>query len=281
MKKDSKFLISKKHNQQKVTVLTCYDYPTAVLEDKAGIDIIFVGDSVGPNVLGYKSEIEVTMDDMIHHLKAVRRGVTDAYLLVDMPYKSYETPEQALKNTNIFISNGADGIKLEGAKEKVIKYLVKHGIEVAGHIGLNPQTHVIKSIQGKTFESAKELIEDALILEKAGIIIIFIELVPEEIAKIITEKISIPTIGIAAGRFCDGQVLVVNDMLGITPRKLKHAKWYHNYQDMTYQAITKYKEEVEKRLFPAEENVIHMVREELEKINIWIEYFGRKKRDYI
>jgi 3-methyl-2-oxobutanoate hydroxymethyltransferase len=271
MKINKEFLISKKHNQQKIAVLTCYDYQTAVLEDKAEIDIIFVGDSVGPNILGYKSETEVTMDDMIHHLKAVRRGVTSAFLLVDMPYKSYETPEQALQNAKAFISNGADGVKLEGVKEEVIKYLVNHEIEVAGHIGLNPQTHVKKSFQGKTFETAKELIEGALILEKAGAMVVFIELVPEEMAKIITQKLNIPTIGIAAGRFCDGQVLVINDMLGITPRKLKHAKQFENYQDMTYRTIAKYKEEVEKGLFPTEENVVHMIKEELEKINSWIE----------
>lgn len=270
IKKDSKLLISKKHNRQKITVLTCYDYPTAVLEDKAGIDIIFVGDSVGPNVLGYKSEIEVTMDDMVHHLRAVRRGVTNAYLLVDMPYKSYETPEQALENANIFISNGADGVKLEGVKERVIKYLVTHGIEVVGHIGLNPQTHIKKSLHGKTFDSAKELIEGALTLEKLNVIAIFIELVTEETAKIITEKLSIPTIGIAAGRFCDGQVLVINDMLGITPYKLKHVKEYQNYRNITYQAITKYKEEVQTGCFPAEENVTHMSREEIEKLNSYL-----------
>jgi 3-methyl-2-oxobutanoate hydroxymethyltransferase len=271
MKKNKEFLISKMHNQQKITVLTCYDYQTAILEDRAGIDIIFVGDSVGPNVLGYKSETEVTMDDMIHHLKAVHRGVTDAYLLVDMPHRSYEMPRQALQNAKIFISNGADGVKLEGVKEEIVRHLVKHGIEVAGHIGLNPQTHVKKSFQGKTFESARELIEGALILQKAGVMVVFIELVPEEVAKIITEKLSIPTIGIAAGRFCAGQVLVINDMLGITPRKLKHAKQFENYQDKTYRAITKYKEEVEQGRFPAEENVIHMINEDLEKMNNWIE----------
>ena len=170
MKKYKDYLIQKKAEGTKVTMLTCYDYPTAVLQDAAGIDVIFVGDSVGTNMLGYTSETEVSMDDMIHHLKAVRRGVTNAYLLVDMPYKSYDTPKLALRNARTFVENGADGVKLEGMQENIIKYLVDNDIEVVGHLGLNPQFHKRRAVQGKTIEDATKLIEDSIALEKCGVI---------------------------------------------------------------------------------------------------------------
>ena len=160
MDRDINFLMSKKQVHQKITMLTCYDYPTALLEDKAGIDIIFVADSVGTNVLGYESATEVTMENMNHHLKAVRRGVTHAYLLVDMPYKSYDTPKIALENATTFLSHGADGVKLEGwsEKEEVIKILAENNIEVCAHIGYNPQIHSRAWTHGVTFSKAKALI---------------------------------------------------------------------------------------------------------------------------
>jgi 3-methyl-2-oxobutanoate hydroxymethyltransferase len=271
MKKDTAYLLTRKQNNQKITMLTCYDYPTAVLEDKAGIDIILVGDSVGTNILGYESELEVTMDDIIHHLKAVRRGVSQAYLLADMPHASYESPEQALSNAQRLLSYGADGVKVEGVREDVVTHLVENGVEVCGHIGLQPQTHQQKGFQGKSFAQAKELIEGALTLEKAGIKLLLLELIPEEVGKLITEKVSVPTIGIGAGRFTDAQVLVVNDILGITPRKLKLAKKYQEYQELTSRVISQYKEDVEKKLFPAEENVRHMPEGELQQLIEWVE----------
>jgi 3-methyl-2-oxobutanoate hydroxymethyltransferase len=251
-------------------MLTCYDYPTAVLEDKAGIDIIIVGDSVGTNVLGYESETEVTMDDIIHHLKAVRRGVSQAYLLADMPYGSYENPDEALSNAQRLLSHGADGVKVEGVREDVVTHLVKNRVEVCGHIGLQPQTHQQKAVQGKSFAQAKELIEGALTLEKAGVTMLLLELIPEEVAQLITEKVSVPTIGIGAGRFTDAQVLIVNDILGITPRKLKLAKKYQEYQELTSQVISQYKEEVERELFPSEDNVRHMAEGELQQLVEWV-----------
>ncbi|GAA6617399.1 3-methyl-2-oxobutanoate hydroxymethyltransferase [Scytonema sp. NUACC26] len=263
MKKDSSYLLAKKRNHQKIVALTAYDYHTALLEDKAGVDVIFVGDSVGTNILGYDSEQEVTVDDIAHHLKAVRRGVSQAYILGDLPYNSYETPKQALDNAKKLLAHGADIVKLEGVREEVIKHLIKHDIKVCGHLGLLPQTHQQKRVQGKTFEQANAIIEGAIALEKLGISMLVLELIPEELGQIVTEKLSIPTIGIGSGRFTDGQVLIVNDILGITPRKLKLAKKYQDYQTLTAQTIQKYKEDVEQSLFPAEENVWHMAEEEL------------------
>jgi 3-methyl-2-oxobutanoate hydroxymethyltransferase len=270
MKKDSAYLLAKKQNHQKIVALTAYDYPTALLEDKAGVDVIFVGDSVGTNILGYDSEQEVTMDDIIHHLKAVRRGTSQAYILADLPYASYETPNQALENARKLLANGADIIKLEGVREEIVKHLIENDIKVCGHLGLLPQTQQEKKVQGKSFEQAKELIEGALTLEKIGISVLLVELIPEELGQIITEKLSIPTIGIGSGRFTDGQVLIVNDILGITPRKLKLAKKYQDYQTLTVQAIEQYKEEVEQKIFPSEENVRHMPQEELQNLIEWV-----------
>ena len=226
--------------QQPITVLTCYDYPTACMQDDACIDIVFVGDSVGTNILGYKSEKEVTMADMLHHLKAVRRGVTDAYLLVDMPYASDCNVKQAVANANLFLDAGADGVKLEGGTEKVpiVTALSEQGIEVCAHIGHNPQIHGTKAAtHGKTFAKAKELIQTATALADAGAKLIVLEKITEEISQIITDTLNIPTIGIGAGRFCDGQVLVINDILGIgTP--FKHAKRYQDYNQLTLEAIS-------------------------------------------
>ena len=272
MDRDINFLMSKKQAHQKITMLTCYDYPTALLEDRAGIDIIFVADSVGTNVLGYESATEVTMENMIHHLKAVRRGVTHAYLLVDMPYMSYDTPKVALENATTFLSHGADGVKLEGwsEKEEVIKILTENSIEVCAHIGYNPQIHSRAWTHGVTFSKAKALIQSALTLENAGAKMIVLEMVSEEVSKIITEKLSIPTIGIAAGKFCDGQVLVINDMLGITALDLRHAKKYQNYQNLTFQAICQYKEEVENGVFPNEASVVSMDEQKLARVEKWL-----------
>lgn len=265
MKKTIEYLTNKKKSGEKITMLTCYDYPTAVIQEMAGIDIIFVGDSVGTNMLGYKSETEVTMGDMLHHLKAVRRGVEKAFLLADMPYMSYETCETALKNARSFIEAGADAVKLEGNQENIVEYLTNNKIDVIGHIGLTPQFHEKKAIQGKTLEQAKELYESAKRLQKSGIKLLVFEMVPEEVAKIISEQIEIPTIGIAAGRYCDGQVQIINDLLGMTSRKLIHVKEYANYKESTFEAIRKYKEEVENLLFPQEENVRNMNVIELSK----------------
>ena len=276
MKKDIVYLHTKKQERQPITVLTCYDYPTACLQDEAGIDIVFVGDSVGTNVLGYKNETEVTMEDMRHHLKAVRRGVTDAYLLVDMPYAADRDVTQAVTNAERFISDGADGVKLEGGIEKVpiVSALTEQGIEVCGHIGHNPQIHGTKaSTHGRTFAKSKRLIEAAKALADAGAKLIVLEKITEEISQIITDTLNIPTIGIGAGRFCDGQVLVINDILGIGP-PLKHAKCYQNYNHLTFEAICHYREEVANGTFPTDANASHIPPDKLARVQKWLKSTG-------
>ena len=272
MRKDIAYLHTKKQEQQPITVLTCYDYPTACLQDEAGIDIIFVGDSVGTNVLGYKNETEVTMADMRHHLKAVRRGVTDAYLLVDMPYAADSDVTQAITNAKLFLSDGADGVKLEGGIEKVpiVTALTEQGIEVCAHIGHNPQIHGTKaSTHGRTFAKAKQLIEAASALAEAGAELIVLEKITEEVSQIITDTVDIPTIGIGAGRFCDGQVLVINDILGIGP-PFKHAKRYQNYSHLTFEAICQYREEVANGTFPTDANTSHIPSDKLARVQKWL-----------
>ncbi len=271
--KDITYLYNKKHKQQPITVLTCYDYPTACMQDEAGIDIVFVGDSVGTNILGYKSEMEVTMADMLHHLKAVRRGVTNAYLLIDMPYASDRNEKQAVANANLFLDNGADGVKLEGGTEKapIVTALSDQGIEVCTHIGHNPQIHGTKAAtHGKTVSKAKELIQTASALADAGAKFIVLEKITEEISQIITDTIDIPTIGIGAGRYCDGQVLVINDILGLGI-PFKHAKRYQDYNQLTLQAICEYKQEVENGSFPTDANVAHIATDKLKRIHKWLE----------
>ena len=272
MKKDIGFLRSKKQQHEPISVLTCYDYPTACLQEDAGIDIIFVGDSVGTNILGYKSETEVTMADMRHHLKAVRRGVTDAYLLVDMPYAADRDAEQAVTNAKHFLADGADGVKLEGGIEKVpiVTALTEQGIEVCAHIGHNPQIHGTKAAtHGKTFAKAKRLIEAASALADAGAKLIVLEKITEEVSQIITEMVDIPTIGIGAGRFCDGQVLVINDVLGMGP-PFKHARRYQDYNHFTFEAIFQYINDVEHREFPRDENVVHIAPDKLARVQKWL-----------
>jgi len=273
MKKDITYLHTKKREQQPITVLTCYDYPTACLQDEAGIDIVFVGDSVGTNVLGYKNETEVTMADMRHHLRAVRRGVTDAYLLVDMPYAADRDVKHAVANAKLFLADGADGVKLEGGIEKVpiVKALAEQGIETCAHIGHNPQIHGSKAAtHGKTFAKAKRLIKAAEALADAGAKLIVLEKITEEVSQIITETVDIPTIGIGAGRFCDGQVLVINDILGIGP-PFKHAKRYQEYDHLTFEAILQYINEVEHRDFPTDDNVVHIAPNKLARVQKWLE----------
>ena len=273
MKKNIGFLHSKKHKHEPITVLTCYDYPTACMQDEAGIDIVFVGDSVGTNILGYKSEMEVTMADMLHHLKAVRRGVTNAYLLIDMPYASDRNEKQAVANANLFLDNGADGVKLEGGTEKIpiVTALTEQEIEVCAHIGHNPQIHGTKAAtHGKTVSKAKELIQTASALADAGAKLIVLEKITEEISQIITDTLDIPTIGIGAGRSCDGQVLVINDVLGIgTP--FKHAKRYQDYNQLTFEAICQYKREVQNGDFPTDANVAHIAADKLARVQKWLE----------
>jgi 3-methyl-2-oxobutanoate hydroxymethyltransferase len=281
-KKDLAFLRAKKQAQQKITMLTSYDYPTACLEDQAGIDIILVGDSVGTNVLGYASEREVTIEDMVHHLKAVRRGVGQAYLLVDLPYQSYETPPLALANATTLVAHGADAVKLEGGIEQVetIRRLSAQGIAVCGHIGFTPQTLHQPGrrarVQGRSFSQAIALLESAIALEQAGAQMLVLELIPEPLGKAITECLGIPTIGIGAGRFCDGQVLIIHDLLGLTPFQLTFVKRYQESRALTLQAIAQYRHDVEHSLFPSADKAFQMNEDDRLKVEQWVQQSWRR-----
>ena len=257
----------KKAAGEPIAVLTCYDYPTARCQDEAGVDIIFVGDSVGTNVLGYSSEKEVTLDDMAHHLKAVRRGVENAYLLVDLPYGTYDTPEQAVASSTRLTALGADGVKLEGFTPDVVRQLVSEGIEVCAHLGLNPQLHARKGLRAKTAAAAAELVSQSIELQEAGAWIMVYEMIPEEVGRIATERLSIPTIGIGAGRYTDGQVLVAPDMLGINTFDFRHSRRYEDLHGRTVRAFERYISDVRSGAFPAADNVRHLDETELRALN--------------
>ena len=267
-------LQAKKRDSKKITMLTAYDYPMARLVDEAGIDSILVGDSLGMVVLGLDSTVPVTMDEMIHHAKAVRRGTKYAFLVGDMPFMSYQiSKEEAIRNAGRFMKEaGCDAIKLEGGDEvlDVTTAIVNAGIPVLGHLGLTPQT-ISKlggfKVQGKDADTAAKILEQALKLEKAGCFGIVLECVPDKVAKMITEKLKIPTIGIGAGVYCDGQVLVTNDMLGLFDRFIpKFVKQYVKLSLLISDGVKKYKDEVEKGIFPDAEHSFTIKEEEIKKL---------------
>jgi 3-methyl-2-oxobutanoate hydroxymethyltransferase len=264
-----------KNEGKKITMLTAYDYPMALLEDRAGIEIILVGDSVGMTVLGYENTIPVTMDEMIHHTKAVSRGAKYALIIGDMPFMSYNTSErEAILNAGRFMKEGgADAVKLEGGASvrDIVKALVKAGIPVMGHIGLTPQTISMLGgfkVQGKDAQAAQKIIDDALLLEDAGAFSVLLEAVPAPIAKRVTERLKVPSIGIGAGVHCDGQVLVVHDMLGLFDRFTpKFAKQYVNLSELILEALESFKEEVLEGAFPTDQHSFHIDEKELSKMN--------------
>ncbi len=263
-----------KKEGRKITMLTAYDYPTALLEDRAGIDIILVGDSLGMTVLGYENTIPVTMEEMIHHTKAVTRGAKYALVIGDMPFMSYNTSErEAIFNAGRFMKEGkADAVKLEGGAsvKEIVRAIVKAGIPVMGHIGLTPQTISMLGgfkVQGKDAQGAQKIIDDALELEEAGAFSVLLEAVPAPIAKRVTERLKVPTIGIGAGVHCDGQVLVVHDMLGLFDRFTpKFAKRYVNLSEQMLKAFETYQEEVRTGEFPKDQHSFHIDKKELEKV---------------
>jgi len=267
-------LKEKKKSGRKITMLTAYDYPTALLVDRAGIDAILVGDSLGMVVLGYRDTVSVTMDEMLHHTKAVSSAVRNALVIGDMPFGSYNVSvEKAVGNANRMMKEAhADCIKLEGGRSMapLVGAIVKAGIPVQGHIGLTPQTASSLGgfkVQGKSFEAAKSLIEDAKALEDAGCFSIVLEAIPSPIAKIITGSISIPTIGIGAGIDCDGQVLVIHDLIGLFERFTpKFVKQYAKISDDILSAVSRYKSDVENMKFPEEKHSFSMNEKELEKL---------------
>jgi 3-methyl-2-oxobutanoate hydroxymethyltransferase len=260
--------------KRKITMLTAYDYPIAELVDKAGIDIILVGDSLANVVLGLDSTTKVGMPEMLHHAKAVRRAVKNALLIGDMPYDSYQlNPEEAVKNAQRFITEaGCQAIKLEWFQRclEVTEQIINAGIPVMGHIGLTPQT-VDKiggfKVQGKDAEAAQLLINQAIGLEKKGCFAIVLECVPDKIAELIARKIKIPTIGIGAGIHCDGQVLVIHDMLGLFARYTpKFVKKYANLSPLISKAVEDFKNEVIQEKFPADAHSFSIKEEEFKKI---------------
>ena len=267
MTNTSESLTRKKAAGEPIAVLTCYDYPTARCQDEAGVDIIFVGDSVGTNVLGYSSEKEVTLDDMAHHLKAVRRGVERAYLLADLPYGTYDTPEQAVESASRLAGLGADGVKLEGFAPDVVRRLVGEGIEVCAHLGLNPQLHEKKAMRAKTATAASELVSQSVELQDAGAWVMVYEMIPEEVGRIATERLSIPTSGIGAGRYTDGQVLVAPDMLGINTFEMRHFRKYDDLHERTLRAFEGYIRDVRSGAFPAADNVRHLDEAEMRALD--------------
>jgi len=261
--------------KRKLTMLTAYDYPIASLVDKAGIDMILVGDSLANVVLGLDSTTKVGMQEMLHHAKAVTRAVKNALVIGDMPYESYQlNSQESVKNAKRFIEEAkCAAVKLEWFDKclEVTEQIIKSGIPVMGHIGLTPQTADKLGgfkVQGKDAEHAKFLIQQAVDLEKLGCFAIVLECVPEKLAELITKKIKIPTIGIGAGIHCDGQVLVINDMLGLFERFTpKFVKKYINLSPMILQALEEYKNDVIQGKFPGPEHSFSIKEEELKKLN--------------
>ncbi len=264
----------KKERGEIITMLTAYDYPTALAMDKAGVDSILVGDSLGMVVLGYENTLPVTMEEMLHHCRAVARGAKTSLLIGDMPFMSYQVSvEEATRNAGRFLQQGGmDAVKLEGGRERAdaIHSIVSAGIPVMGHLGLTPQS--VNQLggfraQGKTAVAAKRLVEDALILEEAGCFAIVLESVPARLAEMISKKISIPTIGIGAGAGCDGQVLVTHDLLGLFERFTpKFVKKYANFHGEMQKAFGDFIEDVESKRFPASEHTVEMDDKEWETL---------------
>jgi 3-methyl-2-oxobutanoate hydroxymethyltransferase len=250
-----------KERGEKLVCLTAYDYPTARIVDEAGTDIILVGDSVGNVVLGYDTTVPVTLDEMVSHTRAARRGTQRALLVADMPYGSYHTGETDAVRAALRLikEGGAEAVKLEGGRNRadVIRRLVAEEIPVMGHIGLTPQS-VNKlggfRLQGKTAEAAREIVEDALAIEAAGVFAIVLEVIPREIAKLVTEAVAVPTIGIGAGEHCDAQILVTHDLVGFSfsPTRPRFVRQYVDLRAQMTEAVTRYAEDVRSGAYPAE-----------------------------
>jgi len=267
-------LKAKKMRGEPITMLTAYDYPTALALDHVGVDSILVGDSLGMVVLGYETTLSVTMDDMLHHCKAVARAARFAHLIGDMPFMSYQvSAAEAVRNAGRFLQEaGMDAVKLEGGRDvaPAIEAIVAAGIPVMGHLGLTPQS-IRKlggwKVQATSAASARGMMEDAHVLENAGCYAVILEAIPDRVAELITQRLHIPVIGIGAGAHCDGQVLVSNDLLGsfdrFTPR---FAKKYADLRAVMEQAFLAYVDDVVARRFPAPEHSYHINDEEFEAL---------------
>ncbi|MBI68141.1 MAG: 3-methyl-2-oxobutanoate hydroxymethyltransferase [Chloroflexi bacterium] len=248
-----------------ITCITAYDYQMALLVEEASIEVILVGDSLGNTVLGYDSTIPVTLHDMIHHTKAVARASKSSLIVADMPFLTYNvTIEESLRNAGRLIQEGgAQAVKLEGGKPvaNVIRKLTELGIPVMGHLGLTPQSvHQMGGymVQARTFDRAKNLMEDAQILQESGAFAVVLEAVPSELAKLVTERLSIPTIGIGAGNYCDGQIQVINDILGFSSHSPRHSKQYADINAVVLNALNGYAQEVRDGKFPTSKESSYM-----------------------
>lgn len=257
-------LLKKKLKGEKITALTAYDYSTAKLIDEAGVDIALVGDTLGMVILGYETTLPVTMDTMLHHCKAVARGITRAMIVGDMPFMSYQiSPEEALRNAGRFLQEGnAHAVKLEGGRPLVptIELILDAGIPVMGHLGMTPQS--IRKfggfrVQGRSESDAERILEDAKALDQVGVFAIVLECIPKDLAKAVTEAVSAPTIGIGAGPHCSGQVQVTSDLLGLYGEfHPKHAKKYLNLSPQILAAFKEYVSEVQSGVFPGPEHSV-------------------------
>jgi 3-methyl-2-oxobutanoate hydroxymethyltransferase len=251
-----------KRRGEKIVALTAYDAPTARILHEAGVDIILVGDSVGVNILGYAHERDVTLGDMVHHIAAVRRGAPRGFIMGDLPYATYDSLTQGVDSAKALISAGADCVKFEGAQPDLVAALKAAGVAVCAHIGLESQHQTEKRRQGKTAAAALALYENALALDAAGQDFLLLELVPRELAERITQAVFAPTIGIGAGAHTDGQVLVVNDMAGVTTRPFKHNRRFGEIGAALADAVALYAGEVRAGAFPAAEHGFALAEEE-------------------
>jgi 3-methyl-2-oxobutanoate hydroxymethyltransferase len=266
---------AKKERNEKIVAITAYDFPVAKIVDASGIDLILVGDSLGMVVLGYENTIPVTMEEMIHHTKPVVRAVKKALVVGDMPYFSFHlSDEESVYNASLFLKEaGAHAVKIEGASKKrlkLIESLIEAEIPVMGHVGLTPQSiHHFGNfkVKGKEIDEAEKIIQDALNLENAGVFSVVLECIPMELAKLITEKLTVPTIGIGAGPYCDGQILVFHDLVGYSNGYLpKFVKRYADIHGLINKAVQEYMEDVKKGNFPDDDHSYHLKPELLKKI---------------
>jgi 3-methyl-2-oxobutanoate hydroxymethyltransferase len=272
-----------KQEGRKIVCLTAYDYSTAKILDKAGVDLILVGDSLAMVALGHPTTHAVTMDEMIHHTKAVTRGVTRAFVVADLPFMSYQVDQkQAITNAGRFIKESqAEAVKLEGATPlnlETVSRLVDMGIPVMGHLGFTPQSiHALGGtrVQGRSAEQAAKLIQDSLALERAGIFSLVLEMVPTVVAKIISEQLTIPTVGIGAGKYCDGQILVTDDLLGkYTDFQPRFVRRYANLAEVCNQSVTDYAEDVRRTGFPNDDESFALPEDEEEKLRALLDTFS-------
>jgi 3-methyl-2-oxobutanoate hydroxymethyltransferase len=255
-----------KAENRRIVMVTSYDYPTAAIADAVGVDSILVGDSYGMVVLGYESTIPVTIEELLPVCRAVRRGAAHPLLIGDLPFMSFQvSPEEAIRTAGRFVKEGGmEAVKIEGGSEvsKTVESISRAGIPVLGHIGVTPQTATLHGgyrVQGRNVDSSDKLVEDAKSLEEAGVFGIVIEMVTEEVAKVVTETVSVPTIGIGSGRFCDGQVLVLHDLIGLYPSFTpKFAKRYVDVAGMIKQALQNFTVEVRNGVFPEEQHIFRM-----------------------